>query len=325
MPYDPSLGIMVSTELLAVSGVVIAIHALLTMALNIHWGETGLVNFGHVAFFAVGAYAAAILTTPTGSGITATREIGFGLPLVFGAVGGIVAAVLLALVIGVIAIDMEDDQFAMTTIVIAEVIRLTLRNLDAVSGGAAGISGISRPLSSSISFNYSYFYFGLMVAVLIGAYLLIEHIIQSPFGRVLHAIREDEQVPRALGKDTYWFKMKGFAMGAAFAGLAGALWAQYARFIGPEQMIPLLTFTIWAALILGGQGSSFGAIAGAVLVYGTRQLTRHLPSNIPFQEEIPYIRLIIFGALMIAVMYYRPYGMFGDKTRMQAGFDSVEE
>jgi branched-chain amino acid transport system permease protein len=136
---------------------------------------------------------------------------------------------------------------------------------------------------------------------------------------VLHAIRENDDVPLALGKNTYVFKLKSFGIGAAVAGLAGGLWAHYVYAISSIMFLPSITFLIWAAVIIGGAGSYGGAILGASVIVGLRQITRFIPGDVPFGDQLSYIRLMVVGLVLILVLYYRPEGLLGDAERLQAG------
>jgi branched-chain amino acid transport system permease protein len=214
----------------------------------------------------------------------------------------------------------------MVTLSAAEFIRLFITNESWLTSGAQGINEIPRPAAGAFPLKvggtvlgYDVFYLGAVTAILAASFLLFRRLSASPFGRVLHAIREDEDVPRALGKRTPVFKLKSFGLGAAVAGLAGALWAHFFFAITPTQFLPSLTFSVWAAVIIGGAGSYVGAIAGTLFIVGIRQATRFIPSDVPLSGDLPFIRLIIIGIALIAVLYYRPQGLFGDKERLAAG------
>mgnify|MGYP000005856188 CR=1 FL=1 len=312
----------VSFSLVMVTLIIVGIYAILAIGMNMHWGDTGLLNFAHAGFFAVGAYTSAILTTEvTETGLLASRTVGFDFPIVLGMIAAPIMAGLFGLLLGVTSIRLEGDYLAIVTLAGAETARLLISNEAWLTSGEQTLKNIPRPLDGNLPafLPYDVFYFGLVLLVLLGSYVLFRHLANAPFGRVLHAIREDEDVPKALGKDTGRFKLKSFALGAAVAGLGGSLWAHYVYAIQPTMFLPNLTFSIWAMVIIGGAGSYIGAIAGAVIVTGIRQITRFLPGDIPLGNELPYLRLIVIGVLLIGVLYYRPYGMFGDKERSLAG------
>ncbi|WP_135825047.1 branched-chain amino acid ABC transporter permease [Halorussus ruber] len=298
---------------------IMGVYSLLAIGLNMHWGDTGLLNFAHAAFFAIGAYTSAILTTPPETGLLANRTVGASYPIFVGLLAGATLAAAAGVLIAVTSVRLEGDYLAMVTLSFAELIRLVIHNEGWLTSGAQSLKGIERPLEGSVPIRYDLFYFLLVLGVVAGSYLLFRRLAGSPFGRVLHAVREDEEVPLALGKDTTWFKLKSFGLGAAIAGLAGGLWAHYVYAITPNMFLPSLTFTIWAAVIIGGAGSYLGAIVGTAFIVGIRQVTRFVPSDVPFASDLPYIRLVVIGVLLIAVLYYRPYGLLGDEERMLAG------
>jgi branched-chain amino acid transport system permease protein len=312
---------------LLVSVLIIAIiYSLLAIGMNMHWGDTGLLNFAHAGFFAVGAYTSTILTTPAAGGLLGDRIVGLELPIVVGLVAATAFAALFGILIALTSVRLEGDYLAMVTLSAAEMTRLVITNEAWLTAGAQGIKDIPRPLTGAfplslggLQLGYDLFYLVFLVGVLGASIVLFTRLSESPFGRVLHAIREDEDVPRALGKRTPVFKLKSFGLGAGIAGLAGALWAHYFFTINPTMFLPSLTFSVWAAVIIGGAGSYVGAIVGTAFIVGIRQLTRFLPSDIPLGSELPFLRLILIGAALILVLYYRPQGLLGDKERIEAG------
>lgn len=314
--------------------IVMGIYSLLSIGMNMHWGDTGLLNFAHAGFFAAGAYTSAILTTPVeGVTLLQNRVVGFDFPIVIGIIAAGLVAALFGVLIGITSVRLEGDYLAIVTLASAEILRLLIGNEEWLTSGHQTLKNIPRPLEGTIPETlpivgeaaYDAFYFGMVLVLVVGAYILFRHLSRSPFGRVLHAIREDEDVPMALGKDTGWFKLKAFGLGAGIAGVAGALWAHYVFAIQPVMFLPNITFMIWAAVILGGAGNYFGAIVGTAVIVSIQQITRFLPSDIPLGDKMVYIRLMVIGALLIAVLYYRPYGLFGDKERSLAGMSEGSE
>ena len=310
---------MALVDLLLVVGIIAGVYSLLAIGMNMHWGDTGLLNFAHAGFFAVGAYTSAILTTPPATGSLATRVVGFDFPIVVGILAGTVLAGLAGVMIALPSVRLEGDYLAIVTLSAAELIRLLIHNEAWLTTGAQTLKNIPRPLDATIPFNYDIFYFVLVWAIVGVCYLLFERLSSSPFGRVLHAIRENDDVPLALGKNTYVFKLKSFGIGAAIAGLAGGLWAHYVYAISSIMFLPSITFLIWAAVIIGGAGSYGGAILGASVIVFLRQITRFIPGDVPFGDQLSYIRLMVVGLVLILVLYYRPEGLLGDAERLQAG------
>jgi branched-chain amino acid transport system permease protein len=317
---------MAYETLLVTVGIIVGVYSLLAIGMNMHWGDTGLLNFAHAGFFAVGAYTSAILTTPVADGLLAERVVGFELPVVVGILVGTLLAAVVGVIIALTSVRLEGDYLAMVTLSSAEFIRLAITNESWLTSGPQGINEIPRPAAGAFPVDvggfvvgYDLFYLGVVLALLAASYVVFRRLSTSPFGRVLHAIREDEDVPRALGKRTPVFKLKSFGLGAGIAGLAGGLWAHFFFAITPTQFLPSLTFSVWAAVIIGGAGSYAGAIAGTIFIVGIRQVTRFIPSDVPMGGDLPFLRLIVIGIALIVVLYYRPQGLLGDRERLAAG------
>ncbi|AEN05819.1 ABC-type transporter, integral membrane subunit [halophilic archaeon DL31] len=293
---------------------VAGIYAILTIGLNIHWGETGLLNFGHVAFFAVGAYASALLTIPAPAQ-SDPYVFGFGLPVAFGLLGAAVMAGVIAVLLGMLTLQLREDYLAMVSIGLAEIIRYVMINENWLTGGVGGLYGIKRPFSDVVPGEfYGLFYLGIVLVAVAGCYVYSRRLKTTPFGRVLRSIREDEEVAKALGKDTFRYRMQAFVVGAIMAGLAGGLWAHYATALTPTAFAASVTFLTWVALIVGGSGNAAGAVVGAVLIIGFREATRFLPDIYGLGSIIPSLRLILVGLLVMAVIRYRPEGLVPERN-----------
>jgi branched-chain amino acid transport system permease protein len=292
---------------------VAGIYAVLALGLNIHWGETGLLNFGHVAFFAVGAYTTAILTIPSPTA-TQAYSFGFGLPVVVGIVGGCIAAGLVAVLLGIPTLQLDEEYLAIVSIGLAEILRHVMMNENWLTGGVAGLYGIDRPLRGVIPPEaYDFFYLGLVVLAVGLCYAYSRRLKQSPFGRVLRSIRDDEEASIALGKHTFRYRMQAFVVGGVMAGLAGALWAHYATALTPTAFGANITFLTWVGLIVGGSGNAKGAILGAGLIIAFREATRYLPDLYGLGDVIPTLRLILVGVLVIVTIRYRPDGLLPER------------
>lgn len=299
---------------------VAGIYAILAIGLNIHWGEAGLLNFGHVAFFAVGAYTSALLTIASPSASQA-YSFGFGMPIPVGIVGGCIAAGIIAFLMGIPTLKLREDYLAVVSIGLAEILRYGLMNENWLTGGVGGIYGIERPLTEVIPFAfYNLFYLGLVLVALIGCYLYAKKLRRSPFGRVLRSIRDDEEAAVALGKETFRYRMQAFIIGAVIAGLAGSLWAHYTTALTPTAFATNITFTTWVALIIGGSGNTKGAIAGAGLIISFREATRYLPDVYGLGEIMPTLRLIFVGVLVIVTIRYRPEGLLPERNITRAEY-----
>jgi branched-chain amino acid transport system permease protein len=281
------------------------IYALMALGVNVVWGFAGMVNLGLVGFFAVGAYTSALLTLKAGWAIA----------------GGMAAATIVAAIVGaivaLITVRLRGDYLAIVTLGFAETIRIVASNAIWLTNGSDGLSGIPGPgrgLLSPEAFNLVYLAIvGVIVAI---AFFVNERLRVSPFGRVLRAIRDDEQVASVAGKHVTLFKVQAFAISAAALGLAGALYAHYTSYIAPDIFVPLFTLYIKLALLAGGLGNNRGAIVGAVavvfLLESTRFVIPFVPGITPVQGAA--IREFLIAALLIVVLRYRPRGLVPERS-----------
>jgi len=285
--------------------IVFGIYALLTISLDLHYGFTGLINFGHVGFFSIGAYASAILTL-------------HGLPYVVGFAAAAALAALSAWPLGLLALRLREDYLAIVTLAFAEIVRIVITAEEWLTGGVQGLSGIPRPFAGlGIGGAAEIAYLGLVAAVLLAAVLLINRLVRSPFGRLIQAIRDDEVAVTALGKNPAGAKVRVFAIGAAIAGIAGALYAHYMNYLVPDQFVPLVTFYVWMAMILGGTGRIGGALLGTAVLISILEGSRVLRDIFPgvLQVEMASLRLALVGLLIVLFVLYRPDGLLGGKTK----------
>jgi len=291
----------VDAYLLAV-GIVVLIYALLAIGLNLQYGETGLINFGHVAFFALGAYASALL---------ALR----GWPLVVTFAVAAAVAALAAVPLGLAALRLREDYLAIVTLGFSETVRLTLQQEQAITNGVQGLPGIPK-LFGSLGRGSSDLAIFVTLAIAVALAAWATHLLKtSPFGRLLRAIRDNEAAVIALGKDPARYKIQVFMFGAALAGLAGAFYAHFLTFISPEQFVPLVTFYVWMSIILGGVGSVRGALAGTTLLVAFLEGSRFLRDLVPGVAEVQMasVRLAVVGLAIILFVLYRPQGLFGKR------------
>jgi branched-chain amino acid transport system permease protein len=288
-------------------------YAIICLGLNIQWGMTGLFNVGIAAFVAVGAYTSAILTTPD----TAERFGGFGLPIAVGWLGAAIVSGALSWAVGALTIRLRSDYLAIATFGVAVTVQLCMLNLQGVTGGAFGIGFIPRPFADlqGDALLFSLANCGLMALVVLALYLGLQHLSHSPWGRVLRAIREDEVAAQALGKRPVRFRLQAFTVGGAIMGLAGAAQAHFIGFIAPDNYMPVLTFQVWAMLIVGGSGNNRGAIAGAILVWGLWALTAAAVSAfVPPEEQAraAALQIVSIGVGLCLMLLLRPRGLFGE-------------
>jgi branched-chain amino acid transport system permease protein len=291
------------TAYLAAVSIIVLIYLLLSLGLTIQYGLTGLINFGLVGFFAVGAYVSALLAMNA-----------VPLPISFAAASAM--AGLAAWPIGLIALRLRDDYFAIVTLGFSEGVRLVIVNEAWLTNGVRGITGVPGLFQSAGS-SAPLLTLGALLAVNAAVIFILHRIVRSPFGRALEAVRDDETALMALGKSPSRFKIEVLILGSALAGLAGAFYGHYVTYIVPDQFVPLTTFYIWMAVIIGGVGRVSGAVIGTVLLIGMLEGSRFLRDIIPAipDAEMASVRIGVVGLLLILFMVYRPQGLLGDFTR----------
>ncbi len=314
----------------AATGASAAVYALAAMGLNLHFGYTGLLNFGHVGFMLVGAYGMAVTVTT------------FGGPLWLGVLVGLAAAVVLALLLGAPTLRLRADYLAIVTIAAAEILRFIVRSGSAqeLTGGVFGLTGFARDFYAVNPIPAGRY--GVWVLqyterrlwpVVVGwglvliAALLVYLLVRSPWGRVLRAIREDEDAARSVGKNAYGYKMQSLILGGVMGGAAGIFWVLHLGSIDPDQFLPIVTFFTFTVLILGGPASVVGPIAGSVLfwfiVQGFDSFMRqaagvgYVPDFLGGAEAVGAMRFAIVGLGLMLLMIFRPQGLFGNRREMQ--------
>lgn len=366
----------------------VAVYAIMALALNLHWGYTGLFNIGIAGFMAVGVYTMAMLTGPVNP---RPEEVpGLGLPLWIGVVGGVLAAALVGVVVAFPALRLRADYLAIVTIAFSEIIRITylsttfqrftVAGIPLGTGGGQGINLPTNPVrvlyyreaanpgAGTTGFGDTVFAMagtvGIQPTVVIGwsyalvlvafvglFYLLLVRIGNSPFGRVLKAIREDELVANSLGKDVNWFKIKVFAVGCGLMGLGGILWQGSQSYVNPGDFTPLLTFYIFVALIIGGAGSNTGSIVGGAMfaallfegpVFVGRLVSQYIvlgssPAHFVAAlaegplgvfayaiDNISTLRFVLIGGVLVYLMQNRPDGLLGHRKEVASSVDLSE-
>lgn len=286
---------------------VVGIYGLISLSLSFQYGQTGLVNFGQVAFFMVGAYLSSIATAILGWPVW----VGFILAIL----GGGVLGALMALPIG----DLRQDYWAIATLAAAELIRIIFLNTNLGSdyvGASYGITNIPAPWRSHFTTaHYGYFYLALVVVCVVAAYLLVTWLDRSPFGRVLKGIRESDEVARALGKDVRGARIWSLVIGGALAGAGGSLYAHFVGFIDPRFFMPLETFLVWAMVIMGGPGNNLGALVGTLVVELIYNSTRFIQVPAEYSATVAALRMVLIGVLIILVILYLPRGLVPERKR----------
>jgi branched-chain amino acid transport system permease protein len=288
------------------------LYAILALGLNLQWGFAGLFNAGIAGFFAIGAYATSILTTPQ----SPYHLGGFAMPVAFGLLAGMLLSAALGYAVARICLRLKSDYLAIATIGIAEILRLVLRNEAWMTNGARGIADIPRPFEG-LAQPWGELCFLLLVAlIVILLYAAIERAWHSPWGRTLRAIRENDEAAAAAGKDVIACRAQVFTLGAAVMGLAGGLMAHYFKFIGPDATEPILTtFLVWVMLIVGGSGNNRGAVLGAAVIWcmwsATELVTQQLPPD--WQTRSSYLRVFLIGLLLQIVLQRFSHGILPER------------
>ena len=303
---------------------VVAIFSMLTLALNLQFGQGGVINFGLVAYFMVGAYTYAVLTQ---SPPTAVDEYAFGLEMSpFLAIPIAVAvAVVFAYVIAKPAFRLQPEYLALATFAFAQVLESVLLNVRSLANGSLGLSGIEPPAAMSIPFeNYDMWFMIGVVVLLVVVYALVSRLTRSPFGSALRACRDDELAAAAIGKRVNAFRMKAFLVGAALAGLAGVAFTSYTTVATPGIFTADVTFTAFIALVIGGVGRNSGAVVGAAIFFGIEQLLDLVPLSGDTAQLVIALRTIVFGLVLILVLRFAPQGLMGIRLRRRSSRSPIE-
>jgi len=290
------------------------ILAIAVLGLNLQWGYTGLFNGGVVAFFGAGAYGTMIL----GARPDPMLMGGFALPWPVAFLGGILLAGAVAWVVGVLTLRLRHDYLAIATFGVGVALETVARNAQWLTGGARGMRGFPRPLEGVIAdtFFYGLFFLALVMVVLIAVYVGLERLVRAPYGRLLRAVREDEDAARSLGKNPTRLRLQAFVIGSMIMGASGALYVSYSAFVSPQDMAPILTFQIWAMLIVGGAGNNRGAVLGAFLIWAVWTvsgfaLARFAPTN--WQLFTGSIQYILIGSVIVGMLMWRPQGLLPER------------
>ncbi len=308
------------------------IYAMIAIGLNVHFGYTGLLNFGQVGFVAVGAYGMAISVTY------------YGWSMWIGVIVGLLMSVVLALLLGLPTLRLRLDYLAITTIAASEIIRLVVNTpeLRDFSGGVDGLTGFNDAFADRnpftlaadygigpLQFKGNVLWFvicGWAVVVLVA--ILVALLMRSPWGRVVKAIREDEDAARALGKNAYVYKMQALVIGGVIGGLGGVMLALSKGSITPQDFQPQVTFIGYAVLIIGGLARVFGPVVGSMILWGILSFTSAflreatagndplIPSSILESGDVGVVRLMLVGLLLVLLMAFRPQGIFGKREEM---------
>jgi branched-chain amino acid transport system permease protein len=278
----------------------VGLFLLMGLGLNIVVGYAGLLDLGYVAFFAVGAYSAALLTSPVSS-LHLGLSLWLALPVVM------IVAALFGVAIGAPVLRLRGDYLAIVTLGFGEIVRILLLSdwLAPIFGGAQGILSVRPPELFGISFfGPQQLYYPILIAVIIGA-IVAYSLANSRVGRAWNAMREDEDVAEATGINTTRYKLLAFAFGAVYGSVAGAFLAVKLGSVFPHNLNILISISVLSLIILGGMGNIRGVIVGAIVLVGLPELLR----------EFGEYRLLIYGAVLVTMMILRPEGLLPSAAR----------
>lgn len=310
-------------------GIVAGIFTIFGLGLQIQFGFTGLLNFGHVAFMAIGAYTMAILIVKVDWPMWISALVAIGVSMLFG------------LIIGLPTLRLRADYLAITTIAFGEIVRFFAVNQQSLTGGPQGTINLTGA-GAAASYNREWLAFQgwvqdkleivlgdeatrdvtmliIIWTVAVLLILLLQFMVHSPWGRVLRSVREDEDATSALGKNVFSYKLQSLAVGAALGAIAGLFFAFQFSFFSPKDFEPLTTFFAYVIVLLGGTAKNWGVPVGALIfgfIFAGTRFLDFWPLNELDSSDRAFLRLIIVGLILIGLMAFRPQGIFGKKEEM---------
>ena len=275
----------------------VGIYSILSMSLNLVAGYTGLLSLNQAAFYGIGAYVAALM------------ELKLGSPFLLNMTCAIIICTVSGAIVGIPTLRIRDDYFVIATFAFQVIVFSVLNNWISFTGGPMGLPGIPQPIifGWKIDSHWEFLILAGIFAIL--TFLVCARIVRSTFGRVLKSIREDEVFAQASGKNVARYKVLVFMIGAGMASMAGVLYAYYISFIDPTSFTVMESIFIISIVIIGGAGSLWGPVVGAVVLVTLPEALRFIgmPSSIAAN-----MRQIIYGAALVACMMWRPKGIMGE-------------
>jgi branched-chain amino acid transport system permease protein len=282
--------------------VFIGIFGIMSVSLNLEYGFAGLANFGKVAFFLIGAYSYALLAE-------------LGIPFFVCLLGSSIIGAVFGFLISLPALRLRADYMAIVALTFGEILRLIVKTEDWIAGGdwgvgvAPAITIAGAPPQLNILVNI-----GLVYACLTLCFIVAQLMANSPYGRAMRAIREDEVAAEAMGKNRARYKAQIFMLGSAMAGLAGGLYAQYLHYVLPGMFMPMVTFTVWIMVLMGGPANNRGVLLGACIVELFDRGANIAKDYFTLPTDPSNLQYILFGVLIIAVLLYRPQGLLKESA-----------
>jgi branched-chain amino acid transport system permease protein len=324
LPFALTFDFLTATGFWTGVGVLAGVYTIFALGLQLNVGYTGIVNFGQAGFMAIGAYAMAILTVKSG------WSFWLAMP------AAILITVAIGILVGLPSLRLRADYFAIATIAFAEIVRLTAQNTRGLTGGNEGLfcegsrcfDDSWRNLSDTITgwlqdlgWSNPEALMPLLIVTWVVALLLtaaLWYAQRTPWGRVLRAVREDEDAARALGKNTLAYKLQSLGIAAALGAISGFFLALDLATIHPNDFLPIVTFVGYGVLVLGGLANYWGVAVGAILMWVILEGTRFI--DLPISDtQVASVRFIIVGLALILLMAFRPQGLFGKREEMVLG------
>ena len=301
---------------------------ILAMGLNIQYGETGILNFAYIGFVAIGAYFTGVFSLHSAKGSGQFYILGLGLPFPLNLLLGGIAAMCLALIVALITLRrLRTDYLAIVLISLSLVLYDFCNNYVGLFNGADGLYNVPEPFAKPFGLNVNSFipFFACVAGVVsLLMWFAMSRVMRSPMGRTFRAIRDDEVVAAALGKNVFRVKLKSMLIGSFYAGVGGGLLIQFGGSFNPTAWLPGETFVVFAVLLVGGVGSNLGMFVGALLV---ETLLIHLPAFLP---EIPghpglieYFDNALVGIVLMVMLWFRPQGVAPERLRRTQSFGVV--
>ncbi len=321
-----------------------SIYLMLSISLNLEYGYTGIPNFGKVLFFAGGAFIVGATTTRLllfFMGLSSKNYCNFNVlyasevtnqlasnPIlsitIFAAMllAGAAVGGLLGYVASYPAIRLRETYLGITLLASGELLRIVARNYDPLICGTLGVSVPDVFAWIPVSIKEAV-QVAIMLAIALLIWVFVERLARSPFGRLIRAVRDNEIAAESYGKDVVNVRMKILVIGSAIAGIAGVLYALYVRSVHADDFMPLRTFIVWVMVILGGAGNNAGAAVGSFIYVLTERLIMQYKHYIVVPFDVNYVSYIVFGAILILMLMFKPKGLLPEKPSRTLDFEKI--
>ena len=301
--------------------VYLGVDVMACLGLNLQFGVAGLINLAFIVFQAAGAYTAAVLTLGPSSSLGGFQSyiLGSHLPFPLPLLAAAVVGGALSYVVGLIVLRrLRTDYQAMVMLVISLIATTLVTNAAGLFNGSNGLALIPKPLESVLKLspvNYQWFFVALTFACTMLVWVVVRRITGSPLGRTLRAVRDNDAAAASLGKNVTQMRLIAFVSGGAIAGLSGGILAQYISAWSPGSWLFPESFVYFSAVIVGGSGNNMGAVVGAALVpVAFLEATRYIP-QFGYPGLVDALQWVVVGLLTLAVMWFRPRGVFPERTQ----------